>query len=249
MSSIRELREQLQAPRKAVDTWYGRQVMRRFSIYLTWLFLPLRITPNQVTLVSLMAGLLSAWIFAFDKKLGGGIGLLNVWYLLDHVDGEIARYTGKASATGFYFDTIVNFMIQPLTFLALGICLDKPHWGITGAYGFLMLMILPMCEDVIRYSLLKKEGTRHPSEANPAKSKISPSFPKTIFMAWHKLLNFPDFLLVISSSYLVCKGFSIAMAGVFNLLLIFYALSANLIWILQLTQKVMTRKLDTTASG
>lgn len=246
-ASIRELREQLQAPRRAVDTWYGRQVMRRFSIYLTWIFLPLKITPNQVTFLSLIASLISGFFFIFEKKLAWGIGLLNVWYLLDHVDGEIARYTRKASATGFYFDTMINFIVQPLAFLSLGICLNSLNWGIAGAYGFLMLMILPMCEDVIHYSLLKKTGSSQivvsVSSTEPALESTR-SFPKTAFVIWHKLLTFPNFLLVTTLSYMACKVFHISSLFIFSFLLIFYALSSNLVWVIQLTEKIKSHKLD-----
>src|SRR3989344_6556634 len=117
--TIRELRERLQGPRRPYDTHYGRYVMRRFSIYLTVLCSKMSLGPSAVTLLSILAGLLGAF-FIYKNHWLTGILLVNAWYLLDHVDGELARYKGISSPTGLYFDTIANSIVPFFTFLAIG---------------------------------------------------------------------------------------------------------------------------------
>lgn len=250
MESIAQLRQKLQEPRRSVDTWYGRTVMRRLSIYLTWFFVQLEWTPNQVTLLSLVSALVSSLFFVFAKNYFAGIVFLNLWYLLDHVDGEVARLTQKSSVTGFFFDTVINFIVQPITFFSLGFALQGKfpqmlYWGIFGAFGYLMLMILPVCEDAVLLHLWKqnppgKTGTL-PLENSSSSSK---SFGRRIFAVWHKGVLYPNLLLTLTCLFLVAFFTRITFESILFVLLIFYAFSSNLIWILQLIHIIAFQKMD-----
>lgn len=64
------------------------------------------LTPNQVTLVSLLVGLGAAACLAGGNRLGfvAGALLLQVSFMLDCVDGQLARYTRNFSALGAWLD-------------------------------------------------------------------------------------------------------------------------------------------------
>lgn len=62
-----------------------------------------RITPNRVTLVSLLLGLVAAACFATGHLQWGGAAFL-LRYLVDCVDGKVARRQGTSSARGALLD-------------------------------------------------------------------------------------------------------------------------------------------------
>ena len=102
--------------------YYGA---RPLSFPLTWLALRLRLTPNQVTLLSLLAG-----VGAFVLMSSGGsrlvvgscfFALLNV---LDCVDGNLARLRRQESPAGKFYDVAVGLLFY-LVYVALGLGLYR----------------------------------------------------------------------------------------------------------------------------
>ena len=125
VKSIKELRRICQATKKDKDPLYVSLVLRRFSIYLTWLLLHLPISGNQVTVLFLLYGAANAFIFAIPSPWAFLVGslLLNGWFLLDCSDGEIARYRKQSSLTGLYLDYLAHYIVHPLMYLCLS-------WGL-----------------------------------------------------------------------------------------------------------------------
>lgn len=208
MESVRELRERLQGPRRPYDTLYGRYVMRTFSIYLTRFFIPLPVTPLGVTFLSVIIGLAGTVFLSCGYWLTGLL-LVNGWYLLDHVDGELARYRKSVSATGLYFDTIANAFIQPLTFAAIGIGLrnsslpDRDLWvGLVAAYGAMMLLVIPYCEAAVllQFGVLRDKGS------SSAPNVPSTSILKRLFAGLHYLSAFPVVLPIYTVGVFVAKA-------------------------------------------
>lgn len=86
----------------AVATVLSRPLSRR----LTPLALRLGLTPNQVTVASVVIGLAAAGCFATGDRalLVLGAFLLQLSLVVDCVDGDVARYTRSFSATGAWLD-------------------------------------------------------------------------------------------------------------------------------------------------
>ena len=87
------------------------------------------VTPNQVTTVRLGLGLgaagLAAWGNTATLQLGALVFLIA--FLLDRVDGLLARETGKSSVFGHRYDLASDTICTALIFLGLGIGLrDGP---------------------------------------------------------------------------------------------------------------------------
>lgn len=246
--SIAQLREKIQAPRRSVDTWYGRHVMRFFSIYLTRFFIRWNWTPNQVTLLSLAMGLAGVYFLACGHWAVGLLGL-NLWYLFDHVDGEIARYTGKSSLSGYFFDTVVNFFVQPLTFLALGLGLREPIWimfGFVAMFGCMMLSLIPMCQDCILLQEYRKRGSV-PANVMCESSSASgqPGFLRRLFAFVHYMTTYPVFLLTVSVACLLFVLPRIVEASfLMGVLLTVYTAAITTVWISQLVYKIWFKQLD-----
>ena len=95
MESIAALRERCQKPDyKTVGNWMARHVTREMALYATRLILRTPLRADSVALLSLGCGLAGAVFLAMPAAwtLVTGAVLLQIWYLLDHVDGQVARY-------------------------------------------------------------------------------------------------------------------------------------------------------------
>ena len=79
--------------------------------------------PNAVTLFSLALGVSSACIFAFAdlalQSLAAFVFMLAVF--VDHMDGELARISGKTSVFGHYLDYLVGAANYTFLFCRLGL--------------------------------------------------------------------------------------------------------------------------------
>ncbi len=88
------------------DGFYSTFVVRRLSRRLTPLALRCGLSPNQITVGSLVIGLLAATGFAVGGRAGlvTGAVLLQVSLVVDCVDGEVARYRRAFTALGAWLD-------------------------------------------------------------------------------------------------------------------------------------------------
>lgn len=127
MESTKELREKLQREKleNRERPWGYRLFQRGPSIYLTRLFLRTPITPNTITLLSILSGLYGAYVLLSPDWKLKLLALLFFYLhlLLDRVDGEIARYKQQFSLKGIYLDELNHYIIPPLFFLSLA-------WGL-----------------------------------------------------------------------------------------------------------------------
>lgn len=137
--SLAELRAQGQ-PQAVIDRlndehWAGRLYMRKFSPRATWVFARLGWSPNAVTLAYIACGLAAGVAAAF-----GGLGtaiavavLIQAYLLFDCSDGELARWSGRTSATGIYLDLIGHYLGEASLLIGLGLR-AQGHLTDTGPY-------------------------------------------------------------------------------------------------------------------
>jgi archaetidylinositol phosphate synthase len=85
---------------------------------LVALLLPLRVSPIAVVLANGVAGLAAAAAVAGGELVPAAV-LLQVKSILDNVDGQLARATGRTSALGRYLDTEVDLLANAALFAAL----------------------------------------------------------------------------------------------------------------------------------
>ena len=114
---------------------FDKLIARKISIYITILMIWLKLRPNQVTFLSLISLVSSFYYFLHNspRELIIGSSLLMIYYLLDHVDGELARYyintenRKQNSQDGHYFDILCHrYSINIIIFL----------FGISAFYQF-----------------------------------------------------------------------------------------------------------------
>jgi phosphatidylglycerophosphate synthase len=156
MENVKELNIICQKPDyKTKGNWMARNITRDMAVPLTWLFLHTSITANQITLLSLIVGLSASVAFVFFSKASILIGalLLQIWYLLDHVDGQVARYRKQQSLTGIYFDFVSHYVIHCAIFLGIGFGLynntGRALYLILGIFAGLGVIFLNLIYDVL----------------------------------------------------------------------------------------------------
>lgn len=110
--SVAELRPVAQGAKTEADHRWTYRVFRYLSIYVTWALAHTGVTPNQVTIASLViagAGLVLVAMPGAWLAVAGG-ALLLLYHLLDRVDGELARYRGRFSLLGVYLDNAGHYL-------------------------------------------------------------------------------------------------------------------------------------------
>ena len=95
---------------------------------MTFACIKARISANTITFISLICAVIGAFLQSYSdfKILGISSFFLILYFLLDMVDGELARYNAivlknKNGKSGAYFDAYVHYILTPILFLSLGI--------------------------------------------------------------------------------------------------------------------------------
>ena len=125
--TLAELRAQGQ-PQSVIDRlndehWAGRIYMRRFSPRATWVFARLGWSPNAVTLAYISCGIAAGVVAAFGGLATAVVAavLIQGYLLFDCSDGELARWSGRTSATGVYLDLIGHYLGEAALLISLGL--------------------------------------------------------------------------------------------------------------------------------
>lgn len=95
----------------------------RFVKYLepvAGVFVRMHITPNQISLLALVAGGICAFLFFRREFLLGSLALL-VSAIFDLIDGSVARKTNAHTDFGAVFDWIVDKYVDAIALLGVGL--------------------------------------------------------------------------------------------------------------------------------
>ena len=123
----------------AIDTRLDRTLHRRLSRPITRAAVALGITPNQISVASLLVGLIAAWCFGLGTA-GAALAGLFVYVaavVLDHADGEVARLTLAESRLGEWLDILVDTIVHAALVIAMGLTAQRIAGGgaLLGAIG------------------------------------------------------------------------------------------------------------------
>jgi len=120
MESIKELEKKCGA--KYGVSW-ADDLRMKLSIHFTRIILYTHLTPNQLTTLGLILGILSSVFFARGEYFYSLIGILflNISVFLDWIDGSVARYKKMCSLRGYYLDILAYEIVTPLIIIGLSI--------------------------------------------------------------------------------------------------------------------------------
>ena len=166
-------------------------------------------TPNHITTLRLVSGLLAAATFAtgngFLVDVGGGLWVLSM--LCDRADGVSARMTGQTSPAGHVYDLISDFVVTILLFVAVGIGVEG---GLIGGLSVWLGLVAGASVGLMFWLLYRIDRiTPDDNASSPTRAGFDPD--DTLFivapLAW--LGWMPEFLLVSAIGAPIATAFVI----------------------------------------
>lgn len=261
VESLKELSSRCQKPRyKEVGNWMVRNILRDAALPMTWLLLHTSVSANQVTLFSIFVGVLASLCFALppDGFFLAGALLLQFWYYLDHVDGQIARYKGTACLTGRFFDFVTHHLIHAIILFPLGLYAFQKTggfifiiFGFAGSMGTVMFNLIYDVQYKTFFEKIHTQKTLEILQPKPAEDgsgagndKTSVSAFKKIFAILHKAHEIHVMMNVLTLAAAL-QFLPVLKVIDFRLLLfLFYGLLAPFLAVVKTAHFIKTRKID-----
>jgi phosphatidylglycerophosphate synthase len=118
---------------KARDGFFTTFFVSPYSRYIARWAAHRGYTPNQITTVSVLMGLVAAILFATGERWGliAGAVVLQIAFTTDCVDGQLARYSRQFSKLGAWLDSVFDRTKEYLAFAGLAIGASRmgdPVW-------------------------------------------------------------------------------------------------------------------------
>lgn len=128
---------------KNLEPWWTEIVLRPFVYKMVYIFANYtRLTPNHITILSFMIGMISAYYFLKGTSLYLIIGalLFELSYIIDRIDGRIARLKRQQSKFGAYLD----FELDISKYFLIILCMIYGQYILTNdityfIYGFIFI--------------------------------------------------------------------------------------------------------------
>ncbi|MEM2264976.1 MAG: sugar phosphate nucleotidyltransferase [Nitrososphaerota archaeon] len=120
-----------------ISKYINRPISTRVSLYLYKK--GVKISPNSVTILTFLLGLISTFILAQGKYVIGGL-MVFITSILDGVDGELARLKNETTAFGSFLDSVLDRYIDLMIILSLVYSFGWIKW-IKGWFEILVLIL------------------------------------------------------------------------------------------------------------
>src|SRR2546422_616872 len=119
----------------AVEEWLDLRFFRPLGIRIARALLPTRVSPHEVTLWSLVIGLVAGHLFAYQDRWTDliGFGLFIVSDIFDSADGQLARLRGTSTRFGRALDGISDNLRFINLYVHLAYRLIHAGWWWPGA--------------------------------------------------------------------------------------------------------------------
>ena len=126
------------------DGYVSVRLNRPISTRISARMVSTGITPNQITVISFLLSLLGAGLLSVGQYAVGLVGglLVQLAFIIDGCDGEIARLKHMSSARGAWLDTVLDRYADMAVALAVTYAFTAAHTGplpwILAAFGFIV---------------------------------------------------------------------------------------------------------------
>ncbi len=121
---LEEYKRSLKMPE--AEELFDLVIYRPIAFIVVKLLYRLPITPNQVTMLSLISGIIASWYFAVGKF--AALAWAACWYavanILDCSDGQLARLQHSGTLLGRVVDGVADYVVSIAIFVGIGIGLQ-----------------------------------------------------------------------------------------------------------------------------
>lgn len=217
--SLAEVRAVTQAgvlERRSAEHWAGRLYMRGLSGHVTrWVVSTRaldRVTPDQLTVLMIIVGLGAAALVALWPALWvavvAAVGI-QLYLLLDCVDGEVARWRRTTSSRGVYLDRLGHHVVEGALVVALGfraaggllergVAAGASWWMVLGALAAVLVIVGKLESDLVVVARASA-GLPQDPEADPTSSVDSVRRLRRVFavLPLHRLIGAVELSLLL----------------------------------------------------
>lgn len=234
--SIQELRALCQstAPNPARESKIGL-FTRRFSIYVTKLFLFTSITPNQITVIGMSTYFVGIGFLFFNTVIFNAVAVFLVFFsiVLDGCDGEVARFRKQSSIIGrMYAEPVSHDMQYGISFFLIGIAVYLGTGNvihiILGSVASISKLLFRLLETRSWYLMQSVHISEEKIESLKKKYESMPLLVRLVYWFKQNLLTQNGILLIL---------FLVVLVDRVDLLLWFFGLGNLIFWVLLFVKK------------
>lgn len=140
------------------DGVISRSVNRRVSVRIARLILRMKgdVSPNKLTVLSTATGLLSGLAFALGSPLVGGL-LSQLASIMDGVDGDVARMSGRTSNLGSFLDAVTDRVADAFIIIGATVYLAAAYQAAGPLLPLLVGSVALASSMLVSYSRLRAE--------------------------------------------------------------------------------------------
>lgn len=217
LPTLDELRAVVQPPEKMQrrngEHWAGRMYMRKISLRTTRLLVNSPITANGYTYLMIVAGVLAGPALLIPGIAGAVLGavFVQLYLLLDCVDGEVARYLRRTSVAGVFLDRIGHYLSEISLLIGLGFAAQggwkNGGWAELGLVAALGAALIKAETDNVVVARAKSGLPADPSGGDralrPRSTGIALARQAASMLRFHRIIGAVELSLLILAAALI----------------------------------------------
>ncbi|MBX5436097.1 MAG: CDP-alcohol phosphatidyltransferase family protein [Alicyclobacillaceae bacterium] len=153
--------------KRPIDIWTN-YLYYFFSLRLVYALRNTRITPNVVTILSLLLALAGCALFALGDRrdVVAGLVLVQVAYVFDCADGQLARFRQHFSPLGGWLDQVADRIKEFAIYFSLAWGYSRLHPGGASVWKWAMIALFALY--LLEYQEQIRSRPSSPRGASPA---------------------------------------------------------------------------------
>lgn len=198
-NDIREKYQNIPSTATIVDKY-----ATKISPMLTKVFIKTKLTPNEITILMIISGLIGGGLFFINNIYFRILGLIfiHLWYILDCCDGEVARIKKKFSSFGKELDFSAHILNHPIYNIAFAMALisTNKYNSLYVTIMFIALLSLDMLgRNLLSFDIIYK--MKYPSENQGHENKKTSSLKLFVGKVMSFFADYPNFALIFPIIY------------------------------------------------
>lgn len=210
MYSFKQIVDSLPKKKNSKSSLWVKIVVRKLSFIFTYLFINLGCSAWMASIISIIVAVAGTVCLCIDSIVCRIIGviLVELWLVLDCVDGNIARVRKTSSEMGEFIDALSGYYVTGFVYLAIGVSAYYTTRFSNYALAFLILggistvagLLARIIHQKYTYTLLILERDNNKKETLPEEEVINKKSLQYIRSRMDKEINisglFMPFLII-----------------------------------------------------
>ena len=121
--SFKEIIRSLPVKKNSKSSLWVKLIVRKLSFLFTYLFINLGCSAWGASIISILVAIAGSFCFAVNNNICRivGVCLIELWLILDCVDGNIARVKKTSSEMGEFIDALSGYYVTGFVYFFVGI--------------------------------------------------------------------------------------------------------------------------------